>query len=175
MQKNNEQEKISAIIKGDSQAFKEICAIYYDTLYRFIWRKTGDENISKDLTQELFLNIWKLRKQLDSTKSFKSYLYSAANNLTINHFKSMALKNKYYSAAETESLINVPIEQEGFSEYIEDTLRGLPEEQKTVFILNKFEGFKYSEIANILNVSVKTVEKRMGKILKTLREKFGRL
>jgi len=57
--------------------------------------------------------------------------------------------------------------------YINDALEGIPEKLKTVFIMNKFEGFKYTEIAEMLDVSVKTVESRMSKILKILRRKFS--
>ena len=170
-----EQNLIKSIINDDQRAFKQICKIYYEMLYNFIWRKTGNENLSKDIVQELFLNVWKLRKHLNPNKSFKSYLYSAANNLTINHFKSIQIQQKYFSESKAGEYQNSEKTQLDFNEYLDDVLSGMTEEQKTVFILNKFEGFKYKEIATILNISVKTVESRMRKILKVLREKLAHL
>lgn len=169
----NEKDLLNSVINSDQDAFRKLSEIYYDPLYRFIWRKTRNAEMAKDLVQELFLNVWKLRKQIDPARSFKAYLYSAANNLTINYFKSTGRKQKYFTEtdpAETSAIHTDPAE---FQEYLEDVLNGLPEEQKTVFILNKFEGFKYEEIAKTLNISVKTVESRMGKILKVLRDKLS--
>lgn len=170
-----EQDLIKLVKNGSREAFKRICEIYYEMLYNYIWRKTRNENLSKDIVQELFINVWKLRGQLDPNKSFKSYLYTAANNLTINHFKSVTIQQKYFSDLDSGDFELGSDNPEEFQEYLDNVLIGLPEEQKTVFILNKFEGFKYQEIAEILNISAKTVESRMGKILKVLREKLGPL
>lgn len=83
-EKTGEPELIKALRQDDRGAFKTFCGIYYDPLYRFLWRKTRDEETAKDLVQELFLNIWKNRANLDETQSSKPYLYRAANNLAIN-------------------------------------------------------------------------------------------
>ena len=175
MQNTSEKDLILLIKKGDQKAFREIAAIYYEKLYLFMWRRTGDDQIAYDLLQDLFLNVWKRREELDPGKSFKAYLYSAANNLAINHFKSLKIRGKYFSENAEEIEHKSSQNPAEFHEYLEDVLYGLPQEQKSVFILNKFDGFKYSEIAEMLDISVKTVESRMAKILKTLREKLGPL
>lgn len=170
-----ELELIKAIRRDDKTAFKEFCRIYYDALYRFLWRKTRDEETAKDLAQELFLNIWTHRANLDETQSCKAYLYRAANNIAINHLKKKAIRQSYTVDSSATERTTVTDEQQDFQEYAEEILHDLPEEQRLVFTLNKFEGLKYREIAEMLNISIKTVESRMSKALKALREKLGPL
>ncbi len=174
-EKTGEPELIKALRQDDRGAFKAFCRIYYDPLYRFLWRKTRDEETAKDLVQELFLNVWKNRANLDEAQSSKAYLYRAANNIAINHLKKKAIRQAHFLDSAAAGQIAATDEQRDFQEYVEETLGDLPEEQRLVFTLNKFDGLKYSEIAAMLNVSVKTVESRMGKALKALREKLGPL
>jgi len=169
----NELELIKAIRCADKTAFRGLCQIYYDALYRFLWRKTRDEETAKDLVQELFLNIWKNRANLDETQSSKAYIYRAAHNLAINHLKKKALRQTHILSSAAAEQLSGTDEQRDFEEYVEEVLQDLPEEQRLVFTLNKFEGLRYREIAEMLQFSVKTVESRMSKALKTLREKLG--
>jgi RNA polymerase sigma-70 factor (ECF subfamily) len=171
----NELEFIKAIRRGDKTAFRALSRIYYDPLYRFLWRKTRDEETAKDLVQELFLNVWKNRANLDETQSCKAYLYRAAHNLAINHLKKKAARQAHLVDRAAADQIAATDERRDFQEYVEEVLGDLPEEQRLVFTLNKFEGLKYGEIAKMLHVSVKTVESRMSKALKALREKLGHL
>jgi len=168
-------ELIKAIRHDDKAAFKALCRIYYDPLYRFLWRKTRDEETAKDLVQELFLNVWKNRANLDEAQSSKAYLYRAANNIAINHLKKKAVRQAYTLDSPAAERMAGTDEKQDFQEYAEEVLHDLPEEQRLVFTMNKFEGLKYHEIAEMLNVSVKTVENRMSKALKALREKLGHL
>jgi RNA polymerase sigma-70 factor (ECF subfamily) len=170
-----ELELIKAIRHANKTAFRALCQIYYDPLYRFLWRKTRAEETAKDLVQELFLNVWKNRANLDETRSCKAYLYRAANNLAINHLKQKAARQAYTIESSASERIAATDEQHDFQEYAEEVLHDLPEEQRLVFTLNKFEGLKYIEIAEMLHISIKTVESRMSKALKTLREKLGPL
>jgi len=165
-----EPELVRAIVLSDKTAFRALCEIYYDPLFRFLWRKTHDEETAKDLVQELFLNIWNLRANLDATQSIKAYLYRSANNLAINHLKKKLLRQAGRVDASAAERIAGTDENRDFQEYVEEVLQDLPEAQRLVFTLNKFEGLKYREIAAMLEISVKTVESRMSKALKALRE-----
>lgn len=168
----NELELIKAVRHSDKTAFRALCQIYYESLYRFLWRKTRDEEAAKDLVQELFLNIWKNRANLDETQSSTAYLYRAANNLAINHLKKKAVRQAHAMDSVAAGRMSGTDEKHDFQEYVDEILHDLPEEQRLVFTLNKFEGLKYSEIAEMLQISVKTVESRMSKALKALREKL---
>ncbi len=173
--RRTEEDLVSAIRQSDHAAFKELCRIYYQRLYHFLWRKTRDENVAMDLVQELFTAVWKRREHLDEKRSIKAYLFNAANNLAINHLKKKVRRQTVLvEGAIVDSMTSVE-QNEDFQQFIDEALHSLPEAERTVFILNKFEGFKYFEIAETLNISVKTVESRMSRVLKVLREKYKHL
>jgi len=167
-----DEELIRAINSSDRAAFKQLCERYYDPLYRFLWRKTRNDEAAEDLVQELFMNLWKMRARLDENLSIKAYLYRAANNLAINHLRKKALKQAHF----VDNLDHAPAghsdEERELQECLDEALQDLPEAQRTVFVLNRFEGLKYAEIAETLQISIKTVESRMSQTLKHLREKF---
>ena len=172
---DKEKQLVIAIKQSDGNAFKEICKLYYDQIYRFLWRRTRDNETACDLVQDVFLNVWKNRSNLDENKPIKAYFYRAANNAAINHLHKKVLTHKHF---DKDQPVEDPVSNDkdmDFQEYLDDVLYDIPEQQRIVFILNKFEGFKYTEIAETLQISVKTVESRMSKTLKTLRARLGHL
>ncbi len=170
----NEKQLVIAIKQSDSDAFKKICELYYEQIYRFLWRRTRDGETACDLVQDVFLNVWKNRKNLDENKSIKAFFYRSAINAAINHLHRKVLVDKHFVMNESVEHLSGDNDAD-LKEYLDDALQGIPEPQRIVFILNKFEGFKYKEIADILQISVKTVESRMSKTLKTLRSKLSHL
>ncbi|MGE5496758.1 MAG: RNA polymerase sigma factor [Syntrophothermus sp.] len=167
---NNERELIIRVKESDHDAFKALCRIYYQPLCRYLFRRTLDREASFDLVQELFINVWKNRHRLNENQPVKAYLYKAATNLSVNHLKSRTARR-----TSAPGDMDLHPESAGNSSpdsalYLEDILSRLPENERTVFELNKFDGMKYSEIAEMLKVSVKTVEARMSRALKSLRK-----
>ena len=161
------------IIQGlkisDRQALKALYDTYYDPLYRFLWRKTRNEDTALDLIQDVFIRLWDSRNRLDEDQSIKAYLYRIAGNLAIDH-----LRRKVTAQAEDiDEMLHEPAHdpqtQYDIRHRIQKALDQLPEEIKTVFMLNRFDALKYAEIAEMLDISVKTVESRMSKALKRLR------
>lgn len=164
-----ETDLIKAVKNSDQAAFRLLSRQYYTQLYGFIWRRTGDAEAAKDILQDLFLNIWRLRENLDDSRSIKPYLFASANNLIINHIKRKSAHNSMFADISPDELSG---NTHDMNEYLDDVLKDIPEKLRIVFIMNKFEGFKYSEIAEMLEISEKTVESRMSRILKILRKKF---
>lgn len=169
---NSDKELISNIKAGSRNAFRALFDIYYKKLIDFALYRTRDLEVSKDLVQDLFTTIWNNRENLDSTKSIKSYLYKALTNQIINLGKHSSSK----SIPLNDSIIlqnNIESEKLENSIDILNAIEQLPVKLKTAFMLSRIEGFKYSEIAEICEISVKAVEKRMTKALKLLRKKLG--
>jgi len=171
----NDKELTRAIKQSDRVAFRQLSERYYDPLYRFLWRKTRNGEAAQDLVQELFMNLWKVRAVLDENLSVKAYLYRAANNLAINHLRKKSLKQTYFVDNLGDTRAGHSDAERDLQECLDDALQDLPEAQRTVFMLNRFEGLKYVEIAAALQISIKTVESRMSKTLKHLRHRFGPL
>jgi RNA polymerase sigma-70 factor (ECF subfamily) len=167
-----DKELAEAIIRNDPDAFKQLYYRYFQLLIRFAWYRLHSMETAKDLVQELFSRIWIKRNWINPEKSIKAYLYKSLNNLIINHSK---LHSSQTKSLESISEENFPAKENEIESKIDfqNAINLLPEKLKIVYTLNRFEGYKYSEIAEICNLSVKAVEKRMSKAFEILRKIFS--
>jgi len=164
--------ELTTLIKAsDSGAFKILYYRYYENLFGFLVHKTRNYELAKDLVQDLFFRLWKTRDSLDKSKSIKAYLFRSANNLAIDHLRKITTEDAYIQTIDHKQTL-MPNEQFDLQEKTQEAVESLPEPIQTVFCLSRFEGLKYTEIAESLEISVKTVESRMSKALKILREKL---
>ena len=164
------------IRKSDNSAFRELYSRLYKPLYFFIFTRLKDDELSKDLLQDVFLKFWNNRDTLVPEKSIKSLLYTISNNLIIDQTRKSSSSNLRLTDLNETEEIEDKSDSESGNEDITDKIRSIierqPESIKAVYILSKVEGYKNAEIGQILNISVKTVEARMTKLLKELRDKL---
>jgi len=142
-----------------------------------------DMDTAEDIVQEFFYNFWKNRESFNPKLSLNAYLYKSIYNNSLHFLEHQAVKLKYFDKVTSENLDEMPAEQlakvelNDLQKIIRSTLEQMPGRCSIVFRMNRFEGKKYREIAEILSISVKTVEADMGKALqifrKTLREFTG--
>lgn len=163
------------IQEGDIKEFEKLFRKLYTPLCHFAYRFLKDMDAAEEIVQDLFFNYWKNKEKLEVNISLKSYLYQATKNKCLKAIKHTLVKERYSSAmmkqqAEFDSNSFNSLEIEELNDVIEETLNKLPEKCKQIFILSRFEGLKYIDIANKLSISVKTVEANMGKALKAFRE-----
>lgn len=171
--KMTDAELVLAIKAADHIAFKTLYYRYFEALFRFLWRQTGDAELAKDLLQETFARLWKKRENLDAQQSIKSYLYRISHNLVIDHRRQNRQPLDSLEAHAEISSSHSLNDQIDLSDKVDKAIQSLPEPVRLVFTMNRFDGFKYAEIAAALNISVKTVEARMSKALAILREKLA--
>lgn len=160
---------VKSIKKDDSQAFKTLYFHFFELLIRSCYLRTHSMELSKDLVQETFTRVWLNRSKLDENQSIKSYLFKILTNLIIDHYKSHG--NKTESFEFHKSIVEDKSDQDSVID-LNEAVSKLPDTQKEVFVLSRFDGFKYSEIAELCEISEKAVEKRMSQALKTLRNFF---
>ncbi|WP_299531994.1 sigma-70 family RNA polymerase sigma factor [Ulvibacterium sp.] len=143
------------------------------TVFNYIYYKFGNEEKAYDAVQEAFLKLWENCAKVTPQKA-KSYVYTVANNLYLNVIKAEKVRLKYAdkSLGSTNESPEFLMEENQFKQKLDQALDSLPENQRTVFLLNRIDGKKYAEIAEMEGVSVKAIEKRMHLALKTLREKI---
>jgi RNA polymerase sigma-70 factor (ECF subfamily) len=132
---------------------------------------------AEEMVQGTFLTLWEKRETIDIHTSVKSYLYQAVHNNSLNLLKHYQVRQahsehiKYHTDPgtdfNTQKVLGDELEQE-----IDAAIGSLPAQCQTVFRLSRFENLTYAEIAEQLNISVKTVENHMGKALKILRERL---
>ena len=164
---------VEAVKASDHLAFQTLYYRYFEALFRFLWRQTNNEELAKDLLQELFSRVWKSRENLDPQQPIKSYLYRIGHNLVIDHRRQNAHPVDSLEAHPEIEPATSADEQFELQDKIEAAIKSLPEPVRLVFAMNRFDGVKYAEIARVLNISVKTVEARMSKALAILREKLA--
>ncbi|WP_138483459.1 RNA polymerase sigma-70 factor [Dyadobacter bucti] len=167
-------EIVSAIRRGDEQAFEQTFRKYYPRLCNYACTLLKDEEESEEVVQTVFLTIWEKRADLEITLSLKSYLYRAVHNHCLNRFKHASVREAHrdytlnYIPQSYESVTEV-IHASELEERIEKAVSTLPEQCQRAFRLSRFEELKYHEIAEQLGISIKTVENQIGKALKILR------
>ena len=131
---------------------------------------------AEDIVQDFFYNFWKNRESFSLKLSLNAYLYQAIRNNSLHYLQHIAitqsyarqLKNEYHDAMPAENQEDVELQE--LNKAINATLMQLPERCSRIFRMNRFEGKKYREIADILSISVKTVEADMGKALQVFRK-----
>ena len=159
----------------DSKFFEALYNTYAKEIRRFLFYKTQDIDKSEDILQDVFIKLWENCNKVDPNK-VKSYIYSIANNMFLNEVKHQKIVQNYNKHNKNESTNESPefimLEKE-FLEKLELTVATLPEKQREVFLMNRIEKKKYKEIALLLDISVKAVEKRMHQALVVMRKEIG--
>lgn len=168
-------EIIAAVSQGKSDAFQTLYYAFADPMFRYLRRKTGNADIAEDLVQELFTKVWKNRGNLDPERPIKAYLYQAATNLAVDHLRKK-VQEGFSEEPKPEDHSEEP-DHLAFEkrDKIRRAVASLPDSQRKVFCLSRYDGLKYHEIADVLQISPKTVETHMGKALKKLREILSEL
>lgn len=146
---------------------------YYSFLCKSVYRIIPDTQITEDLAQEVFYELWKKRAQLKITTSLKAYLKRAALNKALNYIRDQKIDFRNAPAKEEIESKTVSIIQEiaanKLQQEIDSAIDQLPERCRLVFVLSRYEEMTYQQIANQLGISIKTVENQMSKALKSLR------
>jgi RNA polymerase sigma-70 factor, ECF subfamily len=160
---------------GDGQAFELLFRKYYLCLCVFANKFLNDPEESREIVQEVFMKIWEGRDDIDPEDSLKSYLFKITQNLSLNRLRKKKVESKYVEIyklvyidhnelSSHESLLAMELE-----DTITTAINNIPPKCRRVFELSRMEGLRYSEIAELLNISVKTVEAHMSKALNILR------
>lgn len=147
---------------------------YYQPLVNYCFTLVKDRADAEDIVQHVFSNLWQKKNELDIQISVKAYLYRSVYNAGLNRIKQNAVRASYASDARyvmaSESVETG--EHNELKEKISQAIEQLPEQCAKIFKMSRFDEMKYQEIADALNISVKTVENQMGKALKILREQL---
>ncbi|GET27166.1 DNA-directed RNA polymerase sigma-70 factor [Prolixibacter sp. NT017] len=173
MIQDEDNRRLLAIREGDKQAFEALFHECYRPMVAYAFRFLGEMEPSESVVQDVFLKFWQKRKELMITSSLRSYLFRAVRNLSLNYLEHRKIMSGYASMViERESdrhdYSDFYVEV-GLREKIDAAVSALPEKRQEIFRLAREEGLKYREIAEQLNISVKTVETQMTLALKQLR------
>lgn len=158
---------------GNKDVFDQLFLSFYEPLCRYAYTFLNDWEETEEIVQAVFLKLWENRKDIVIHTSMKAYLYTATHNACINAIKHFKVKQKYLDyIMQQEAGVDTTdrMVTEELAKQIERSIAGLPDQRRLIFSMSRFEGLKYQEIAERLNISIKTVEAQMGKALRSLRE-----
>lgn len=165
----------SKIKLGDEQAFELLFRKYYVRLCGFANKYSNDPDEAKEVVQETFIKVWVGKNNINTEESLPAYLFKITQNNCLNRLRRKRIESKYieiYKVVYIDFGEISPYEAllaEEINSNIQMILRDLPPKCKRVFELSRIEGLKYSEIAEILQISIKTVEAHMSKALQIMR------
>lgn len=155
--------------------FRNFYVTHVQSATNFAYFKCGDDQAALDLVQDAFAKIWENCSKIDFSK-VKTYLFTSINNLFLNTVKHQKVVLRYAKdAPNLDSHNQSPeylLEEEEFRLKLTSAIASLSEVQREVFLLNRVEGKKYREIAELLDISQKTVEKRMSGALQILKSRI---
>ncbi|MBQ4822138.1 RNA polymerase sigma factor [Aquimarina sp. MMG016] len=156
----------------DQPVFSKLFTTHAQTIRNHIYYKCGDVEQAEDIMQEAFIKLWNNCKKVFFDKA-KAFLYKVATNLFYNQVAHQKVRLEYAGLPHSSKNIESPdfiMEEKEFMDKLQNAIADLPEGQREVFLLNRIDKKTYNEIAEMLGISVKAVEKRMHNALKELRK-----
>jgi RNA polymerase sigma-19 factor, ECF subfamily len=177
-----DEEWVARIRDSDHAAFEALVRNYSDRLCAYVYNATRDVDVTKELVQDLFLWIWRHRREWEIRGSLTTYLYRSARNRAVSHLRHDGLERRWreemlrtgdapFARAE-QVRSDDETNAADLSAAIARAVESLPNRCREVFILNRRQNLSYREIAETLGISVKTVEVQMGRALATLRRQL---
>jgi len=161
----------------EEKNFQTLFGKYITDVRNFMYYKTGSLDSAEDLAQDAFVKMWNNCKDVIFSKA-KSFLFTVSNRLFLNKVRHEKIKLSFIKDNPTNDISESPeyiMEGNEFKIKLEEAISSLPEKQREVFLMNRIDKLSYSKIAELLGISVKAVEKRMGICLKTLKNKVEEL
>lgn len=168
---DNERQAIEEIIGGNSNTFREFYCCWDERVYYFFLSKTKDHLNAQDLTQQTFIKFWEYRSSISTAYTLEIQLFHKAKLIFIDWLRKEATRRKLLEAAVQFYKAGQGADAaDNRSQRLENALEQLPQMRRKVVELSHIHGYKYKEIADELNISVKTVDNHIHQALRQLRK-----
>lgn len=170
---------IQQYFKGDEESLEILIAKYLKLIYSFIYKNVGDQAVAEDITQEVFIKVWKNLKKFDQNKNFSPWLFQIAKNTSIDYLRKK--KSIPFSKFENEKgqnafIDNMPapsanlIEKLSDKEILASAMQNLPEKDQKIINLRHNDGLSFKEISAIFNESINTIKSRYRRTLANMKK-----
>lgn len=170
-------ELLERLRQGDESAFDTIFRAWYPSLVRSAESIVRSRAVAEEVVQDVMLELWRRRESLARDSSPQAYLFQSTRNRALNHVRHERVERRGEPEAVEPASVAASAPAQLIEEEIEVALKSavseLPARCREVFELSRTHGLRYSEIATVLGISVKTVEAQMGKALRILRERLA--
>ena len=181
-------ELINEIKRGSESAFRLLIDRYKAHCFNIAFGIVQDKEIAEDVVQDVFLKFWEIKKDFELKAKFSTWMYRVATNMALNKIRKNKLMNAFSKFPRLDSsedndgyfdnkMYQQPeVETQKHNEYIKEALKiaidSLPRRQKIAFVLNKYEKLSYREVADIMEVSLQTVESLLFRAKENLQKKL---
>jgi RNA polymerase sigma-70 factor (ECF subfamily) len=182
MQNYSDEQLIAHYLKGDEKALKFLISRYLKPIYRFVYRNVGNTSDAEDITQEVFVKVWRHLGKFDRNKSFKTWIFKIAQNTSIDFLrkKKVTLFSEFDDAegknAIAETLIDpAPLPEEIFdrnnlNRELTSAIEKLPLKYRIVLFLHYNDHFTFQEIADVTGEPLDTIKSRHRRAIIELRK-----
>ena len=164
---------IEKIRQGDICEFEKLYRQFCQSLILFVNMYVYDLDSAENIVQDVFVNVWQNRTNLDPSGNVKTYLYTSVKNHALNFVNHQGIERRYKEKIIIDERDDfTPETQFDLKELeaqVNNVVKNLPEKRRIIFLMSRHDHLTYAEIAEILGLSIKTVENQMGKALKTFR------
>lgn len=167
------------IHQGDQVAFNELFLLYYDRLVAFAQQYVKQAACAEEIASELFVRLWLRRDSLLQVLNPEVYLYVCVKNSALNYLRSSKKYQVLTDDAGSLTLESIPdsnelvLERKELHNLLGQAVAKLPKQRRIIFKLIKEDGLKCKEVAQILNISTRTVESQMYKAVKALADQLA--
>ncbi|TKG93715.1 RNA polymerase sigma-70 factor [Puteibacter caeruleilacunae] len=174
---DNENRLIRQLKNDNMLAFDQLFRSYSERLFNFSLGYLKSEALADDVVQEVFIRLWDSRKGLKTDTSFKSYLFTIAFNIIRKQFIKKSKEDKFKHDAlgtiiEEDNQLEERIDYGSMLERIDNIIEKMPDRRKEVFLRSRKDGLAVKEIAQIMDISPKTVENQITEALKFLKKEL---
>jgi RNA polymerase sigma-70 factor (ECF subfamily) len=172
-------ELIKLYLRGDEKALEFLIAKYLKLIYSFVYNNVGNAENAEDITQEVFVKVWKNLKKFDQTKDFKPWIFQIAKNTSIDYLRKKKsipfsrFENEKGQNPLVENITATPINLIGKisdEKTIALAMQSLTEKEQKIITLRHTEGMSFKEIADVFQESINTVKSRYRRVLGNLRK-----
>ena len=159
------------MLESKEKKFEAVFRKYFEELHGYAYRMLGSTDMAKEVVQQVFLKLWERDWEQDIQISLRAYLYRSIYNQSLNFLKRNKLQQRFeaYQTVYGNTRQDMHNSDTELKKQLQLALAQLPERSRAVFEMSRFQELRYQEIADSLNVSLKTVEGHMTKVLKHLR------
>ena len=173
-----EREIVEDFKEGMASAFDQLYEAYCLKLYGFAFSILKSKEDAEEVVQNTFFKIWEKRKSIDSNHTFKSFLFTVAYHVSVDLLRERLKEKKYREIILTKSTANYNLEEViefgNLLEHVELIVKELPPRKQMIYQLSRVNHLSYNEIAEKLNISVKTVENGINYSMNFIKSRLGK-
>lgn len=171
---------VQKLKEGDREVYRQIVEDRYTYFYKMACTYLQDNEVAKEVVQDVFFRLWEGRRELADDTVLDSYLSRMVKNRSIDYLRSRVVQVRNHEEYLIDMVHTIRMEESGLEQFsyeelsdrINKAIASLPDQMRTVFVMNRIEGMKYREISVKLGISQKTVEYHISRALRLLKEKL---